>query len=1024
MEAVTDAYVVFERAATRCVTEVAGAGNTQGHESLPISIDMPTQNTLFRSFLLGSFILCSSTAFSQQTLHTTQGNALGGSFGQSVTSIGDFNNDGFDDVVVGSPLDNSNGKFAGRVTVVSGKDGAVLAARYGDNPGDQLGFSVSNLGGDANGDGFADFMAGAPYGDPNGSSSGYVRVFNGSTAATITTMNGAASGDRFGYSCAYAGSTGAVRIIIGAPYRNQAQTDAGAAYLYFWSGTFITELKGTQQGEHFGWSVGGGGNISGNADPDVIVGSPDYDDGGDDAGRVKVFSAVSPYTNHYTLSSPGPGNRFGYSVALLQNINGDGLADLIVGIPEAATGSGSIQIISGSAGTILNTFFGPAGGKLGWSVASVNDTNADGKTEYIAGAPFADSNGTDSGEVRVYNSTGSINFTIAGPSTGAQAGYSVGGGDKFNSDVPRDFVYGCPGTDQNGTDTGSAILRNGSTNAVLATVHGPAAGDVLGTSVCLIGDVNNDGFDDVAVGSPQDDPVVVFLGQPIVYVDAGSVRVISGKTGAIVYTVIGNNNGDNFGYSLAVCDDLNGDGRLDFIVGAPQMNTDAPSPGYVKVISGANGAVIHNIASVINNERFGYSVSGASDLNFDGKKDILVGAPNSSQYGLSAGHVTAYSGTTGFLLWIAHNNIANDQFGFSVAGLNGDINGDGRQDVIVGSPYNDANGSNSGRIDILSGSGGGPLFIVNGTSAGEQFGYSVSGVGDLNNDGKVDAIAGAPFRDTIFTTDGGAVSAISGFNGSILQTYYGWTNDLLGTSVTGLDDVDHDGRPDYAAGGPQFNFFLPSGTGIVEVISGRFNTRIYQLEGTATGERFGASVSGFFKGPGDINNDGLNDIAVGAPFAAGPGLFAGRADLISLAPLGVSNYGIGTPGCLGPHTFKTSGAANIGNFNFGFRGSNVPASTLGLLFITDSQDPAGTDAFGLGFKLHVDFFAATEVLNYDIFSDADHYSAVTTAVPNNPLLVGAVYFAQSLWVETDCVLGGSNIYNMSTSEGVKIIVQN
>lgn len=966
-----------------------------------------------------------AAAFAQQTLYTVNGGANGTNFGTTTAVIGDYNNDGFDDIAVGSPDDDTNGINAGKVTIISGKDGATLLTRYGDASNDQLGFCVSGVGGDANGDGYADFMAGAPYADPNGSSSGLVRVYSGNNGNTIATINGAAAGDRFGYSCAYAGNTGSTRIVIGAPYRDHASADSGSAYLYFYSGSFIHEFSGSQGGEHLGFAVAGGGNISGDSNPDVIVGSPDYDDNGSDTGRVKVYEAASPYTTYYTLPGAGPGNRYGYAVALLGNIDGDGFADFAVGAPEAGVDMGSVQIISGQNGLINNTILGGASNEhFGRSIASVGDITGDGKTEFAVGAPDASTNGSGSGAVRVYLANGTIKYTFNGPGAGAHAGTSVGGGGDFNNDGKNDIVYGCPDTDVNGADTGSIVAKSGSNGATLFTVDGLGQGDLLGSSCKIIGDVNGDGYWDVAIGAPYADHNYFNLGIPFNDVDAGSVKILNGKTGSVMYTLWGST-GDNFGYSISRTGDLNNDGVLDFVVGAPQMSTGTPAdPGYVKIFSGTNGALIRTHASVINNDAFGFSVDAESDLTFDGIPDVVIGAPKSSQYGLQAGYVTAYSGSNGAYLWIQHSSIANDWYGYSVGSLGGDVNGGGGMDVVVGAPLNDTNGTSAGRVDILCGEfGGSPFFTVYGSQAGEQFGFSVSGVGDVNLDGKVDALAGAPFTDTFFTTDGGTVKVISGFNGSILQTYYGWTNDYLGWSVARLGDVDYDGRPDYAAGGPQQYFLFTFGTGIVEIISGFSNSRIYQLKGTTVGERFGAAVGG----TGNVNElgiqGGVNDVVVGSPWFNNNANFAGRASIVSLSPQGVSYYGTGTPGCAGAHSLKTSGAPNIGNYNFGFRDFYVPTNSLGLLLVTDSQDIPGSDPFGIGVLLHVDLISLTEFFNFDIYSDFTGYGGCTTAVPNDNNIVGNAYYAQALWIETNCTLSPNNVYNLSSSKAVKLVIQ-
>jgi hypothetical protein len=98
---------------------------------------------------------------------------------------------------------------------------------------------------------------------------------------------------------------------------------------------------------------------------------------------------------------------------------------------------------------------------------------------------------------------------------------------------------------------------------------------------------------------------------------------------------------------------------------------------------------------------------------------------------------------------------ASDEFGYSVSGA-GDVNGDGFDDLIVGVPRDDNNGSNSGSARVFSGATGQVLYTFNGDFAGDEFGYSVSGAGDVNNDGFADLIVGARLDDNNTTNSGSA----------------------------------------------------------------------------------------------------------------------------------------------------------------------------------------------------------------------------------------------------------------------------
>ncbi|MFN0207785.1 MAG: hypothetical protein ACKVS6_15865, partial [Planctomycetota bacterium] len=968
-------------------------------------------HTSFFGSLLSVLALFAAGGHAQSTVATHYGSSVGNDFGQAVALIGDFNNDGFDDFAAGAPNDDSVAIDAGRVSVYSGNNGTLLIGKLGDAATDGFGYSITGLG-DINNDGFDDFAVGAPFASPNGSKSGKVKIISGNTGAVLTTINGTSAGDQFGFSIANGGKVAGVsRIVIGAPFRNGAGIDQGSVYLYTTAGALLHEYLGTQAGENYGWSVSGGFDISGDAIPDVLGGSRNYNNGANTgAGRIMMRSGAAPWGTNYTLFGPAFGAHFGTSVAFFGDITNDGKSEFVVGAPDYLTKRGGTFVYNGVTAALLNTYLGNAlGDTFGFSVAAAGDYDGDGNNDFVAGAPESSSNATNAGYVRIHH--GATSSTIAHTAPNLRAGYSVAGGGDFNNDSRSEIIYGLP-TLSNLANHYGKVKSYSVSSMTDYTIDGFVTGDQAGASVRILGDVDGDGTADYVIGAPYAAHSYFSGMTGIVDEYAGRVEVRSGATNSVIYTLHGNE-GDNFGHSVASAGDMNLDGRADFIVGAPMMNTILPNEGYATVYSGLTGNLMWTIASVVNNEAFGFAVDGAGDLNDDGYPDYIIGAPKSSQYGLNAGYAITYSGKTGFLLWIAQNSTVSDQYGYSVAGLKTDMNGDGKDDVIVGIPFNDTNGANAGRALVLSGANGNVLFTLNGDAAGDNFGASVATAGDVNVDGKVDGLIGAPFRDNFFATDGGICKVMNGANATILQSYFGLTNNWqLGNSVAPVGDIDNDGRADYAAGGTQMLFIIPTGPGIVEVISGKTNSRIYNISQGDIGDRFGASVGGF----ADMNNDSYPEIIVGAPWTDSVTSLGGAAYLISLHPNGVSFYGTGTPGCDGSQYLTTEGTPYIGNTSFGFRSDRAPANSLGALLVTDSQDFTGSDVFGIGVTLHVDFLFAIETFSYDMFSDALGYGSVTTALPNDPVLVGNIYYGQVLWVETDCIQPGFSPYNLSASE--------
>ena len=210
------------------------------------------------------------------------------------------------------------------------------------------------------------------------------------------------------------------------------------------------------------------------------------------------------------------------------------------------------------------------------------------------------------------------------------------------------------------------------------------------------------------------------------------------------------------------------------------------------------------------------------------------------------------------LIPTAYGDSAGDTFGYSVAGA-GDVNQDGYDDVIVGAYRDDDNGSSSGSARVLSGVDGSILYTFYGDSGGDYFGWSVDGAGDVNQDGYDDLIVGARNDDDNGSSSGSA-RVLSGFDGAILYTFYGDSvGDLFGYSVAGAGDINSDGYSDLVVGayGDDDN---GSSSGSARVLSGFDGAILYTFYGDSVGDLFGWSVDG----AGDVDQDGFGDVIVGA----------------------------------------------------------------------------------------------------------------------------------------------------------------
>lgn len=450
------------------------------------------------------------------------------------------------------------------------------------------------------------------------------------------------------------------------------------------------------------------------------------------------------------------GDNFG-AATVVADFNGDGFADVAAGAPQDAVGgvrSGAVSVFPGSAGGLGTTGLrltqsnvggaNEAGDGFGAALAAA-DFNRDGYADLVVGAP-GEAVGTAAGSGAINVFLGSA--TGLGSGVGRDQSHSGGGneaGDHFGQSLAAgdldgdgfpDLAVGTPGEAPGSDPAGGVVFvfRGSATGLVgnsFRTQEGAAgnteAGDRFGAAVA-IGDVSGDGIADLAVGAPGEAPNADPAG--------GAVYVLP-SSGAGYYRTQANGGGgseagDNFGAALAIAD-FNGNGIGELAVGTPgEAPGSEPAGGIVYILSASSGYFLTQAAGGGTTEAgdgFG-AVLAAADFDRDGFADLAAGAAGDRLgSGPASGAVLLFGGGPRNLerarriaeSEVGSANEGGDRFGGELGA--GDVTGDGRPELAVGTPGEAIPGEPAGGvITVVSGLSGaislGPIVGgVDGTSA-------------------------------------------------------------------------------------------------------------------------------------------------------------------------------------------------------------------------------------------------------------------------------------------------------------------
>jgi hypothetical protein len=472
--------------------------------------------------------------------------------------------------------------------------------------------------------------------------------------------------------------------------------------------------------------------------------------------------------------------------------------------------------------------------------------------------------------------------------TDAKMGYSVGTAGDVNGDGYSDVIIGVPEYDDGTMNQGRVYVFHGSIHGLSNTPNWYKNGDLngrFGFSVSTAGDVNGDGYCDVIIGAPY--LWTDFEASGGIYIYHGSSDGLSAEDN---FSYKSDSALEQFGWSVSTAGDVNGDGYSDVIAGAPFHWNDNKSVGRAHLFYGSSEGVtnedIWTATGTESQEKLGYCVSTAGDVNGDGYSDIIIGSPYRDTSALTDNGVafvvhgsSAGPGDPG-TNWTMEGDKSYASLGFSVSTA-GDVNGDGYADVIIGAPYREHTIGGQGAAYVYHGSSSSLSTIANSISYGEEggghLGWSVATAGDVNGDGYGDIIIGQKDYDGVIDEQGCVyvwLGGAEGLGGSLINGKADWIGTggvdyaEFGGSVKTAGDVNGDGYSDVIIGAPGYSNGM-TGEGRVFVYhGGSVNLSQdpgWEYLGGYKGMNLGHSVNS----AGDVNGDGFADIIVGAPYYEG-----------------------------------------------------------------------------------------------------------------------------------------------------------
>ena len=303
--------------------------------------------------------------------------------------------------------------------------------------------------------------------------------------------------------------------------------------------------------------------------------------------------------------------------------------------------------------------------------------------------------------------------------------------------------------------------------------------------------------------------------------------------------------------------DVDGDGRADIAAGARfKLQQKTLQNGSAAVWSGASGALIRAWDGEWPDGLFGHWVMPVPDISGDGLADLIIAAPHAPVDGRMRGLLVARSPKTGKELW-RHAETESENLGWDLT-LAGDQDGDGYVDLFVGAPSGD-----SGRVYLLSGKDGSVLRTYSPREGAGSFGWYVARLDDLDGDGRPDLVVGAPFAADAGGAKVGGAWVLSSASGRELYHWRGTDRrGGFGGVVAAAGDLDGDGKGEIVVAAPGTEDQTRTLPGELRIYSGATGKELRHWSGSQPGELYGRMVVA----AGDLDGDGAEDLAIGAPW--------------------------------------------------------------------------------------------------------------------------------------------------------------